>query len=101
MPTALQRWVSQRDARFAFGANDGGNPLLSFRQYGVAWKQRGRMSILPEPEKIHVEQRPAPIEVRGAVKFFELVLVNRRRCFRGESLRRDWMDVRRRNRRPR
>ena len=55
MPTALQRWVSQRDARLRLGPHDGGNPLLAFRQHRAAREQRSCMAIWPEPEKVHIK----------------------------------------------
>ena len=68
MPAALERGKSQRDTRFGLGANNGSDPLVAFRQYRVAGKQRGRMSIWAKPEKIYIEQRSTRIEALRAVE---------------------------------
>ena len=90
MPAALERRIGQRDTRFGLGADDGGNPLVAFREHRVAWEQRGCMAIRPQPKKIHVEERPSRVETLRAVEGFELALIGGRRRFRAEPFGTEW-----------
>ena len=83
MPAALERRIGQRDARFGFGANDGGDPPVALREHRSAREQRGCMPIRPQPQKIHVEERPSRVEALRAVEGFELALISGRRFIRG------------------
>ena len=60
--TAVERGISQRDARFGPAAGHRNHPTLRLFKSGLARKQRSGVAIIADAEKHHIEQRPGRIQ---------------------------------------
>ena len=65
--TAVERGISQRDARFGPAAGHGNHPTLRLIKSGLARKQRGGVAVIANAQENHIEQRLGRIQSSGAV----------------------------------